>query len=275
MNELSRAALVLLLAGCLAPLAEAHRVWILPAATVLSDEDPWVTFDAAVSNDIFHTDFRPLPGSGLKAIGPDGEPAPLVNMSTGHYRTTFDLNLTRRGTYKVYSASYGLTARWQDENGERRSYPSRGEVPSPEGFETRVPKQAEGLEVSQSSRRLETFVTAGVPDEAVFEPSNQGLEFVPVTHPNDLFDGETAQFRFLIDGAPAAGVEVSVLPGGMRYRDGQQEITLKSDDEGLIEVRWPGAGRYYLEATYRDEQGQAPARFRNGHYGATFEVLPQ
>ena len=33
--------------------ALAHRFWILPSSTVLSGEEPWVTFDAAVSNNLF------------------------------------------------------------------------------------------------------------------------------------------------------------------------------------------------------------------------------
>lgn len=275
MKDCNCAVLVLIAAAGLVSGAHAHRAWILPDATILSGDDPWVTFDAAISNDIFYTDYVPMRGADLKAIGPDGTPASLANLSTGRYRTTFDLNLTQRGTYKIFSASYGLTARWQDENGDRQSYPRRGEVPTAEGFAARVPEQAEGLEVSQSSRRLETFVTAGAPDAAVFEPAGEGLEFVPVTHPNDLFDGESAEFRFVIDGEPAAGVEVSVVPDGMRYRDDQQEIVLESDGDGRIELRWPGAGRYYLQATYRDEHGKAPATFRTGHYAATFEVLPQ
>ena len=36
--------------------ALAHRFWILPSATVLSGDEPWVTFDAAVSNNLFFAD---------------------------------------------------------------------------------------------------------------------------------------------------------------------------------------------------------------------------
>src|SRR4051812_47665795 len=31
----------------------AHRMWLLPSATVFSGTDGWVTVDAAVSNDLF------------------------------------------------------------------------------------------------------------------------------------------------------------------------------------------------------------------------------
>ena len=42
----------LALAICLPLSAQAHRAWMLPSATVLSGEEPWITVDAAVSNGI-------------------------------------------------------------------------------------------------------------------------------------------------------------------------------------------------------------------------------
>ena len=253
--------------------AQAHRAWILPAATVLSGEAPWVTFDAAVSNDIFHTDFHPLRAPMLSATGPDGAKAPLQNVSTGRFRTTFDLELASPGTYKVFVASHGLSATWE-EDGERRFWPPRGQPYTDEGFAANVPERADKLAVTQFSRRIETFVTAGAPDDAALAASDIGLELMPDTHPNDLFAGETARFRFLIDGAPAEGVEVTVLPGGMRYRNEQDEITLRSDGEGFVDITWPAAGQYFLEAEYSDDQARAPSTRRRGGYAATFEVLP-
>lgn len=253
--------------------APAHRAWILPGATVLSGEAPWVTFDAAVSNDIFHTDYHPLRAEGLSATGPGGEPVALQNVATGRFRTTFDLELSRPGTYKVFAASHGLSASWKD-NGERRFWPPRGQPFSAEGFARNVPKQADQLAVTQFSRRNETFVTAGAPSDTALTPTGVGLELVPITHPNDLFAGESAQFRLLIDGEPAAGAEITVLPAGMRYRDNQNAITTTSGPEGRFDIRWPEAGRYFLEAEYEDDHAAAPASRRRGGYAATFEVLP-
>lgn len=274
MKKITLALTALVATAGLSAGAQAHRAWVLPMSTVLSSEDSWVTFDAAVSNDIFYADYHPLRIQGLQATGPDGQAVELQNPATGKYRSTFDINLKLPGTYKVFLAQAGLTARWEDENGERRFWPGRGENPDPARFEAEVPKAAKNLRVTQSSRRLETFVTLGEPDTAVMKPTNIGLELQPVTHPNDLYAGESASFRFLIDGEPASGVEVSILPAGMRYRNTQEEIELLSDDEGTVTVVWPGAGRYFLEASYSDDQAAAPASGRRGSYAATFEVLP-
>ncbi|MBE8717778.1 DUF4198 domain-containing protein [Cellvibrio polysaccharolyticus] len=255
--------------------AQAHRAWIVPAATVLSGDDPWVTFDAAISNDIFHADHAAMRLEGIKVTGPDGKAVELQNGATGKYRSTFDLNLSQRGTYKVFSASGGLNARWETEEGERRFWPPRGQTPDAAAFAKEVPAKAKNLEVSQSSRRMETFVTAGSPSETVLKPTNSGLELVPVTHPNDLFAGEKAEFGLIIDGKPAVGAKVTVIPGGMRYRNGQDAIEVETDKDGKFAITWPAAGLYWLSASYRDNQAKAPATSRSGSYVATFEVLPE
>lgn len=265
----------LVLAMTLPLMAEAHRGWLLPAATVLSGEEPWVTLDAAISNDIFHTDHAPMRLEGLTVLGPDGEEVAIQNGHTGKYRSTFDLQLKQQGTYRVFSASHGLSARWVDEKGERHFWPGRGETPAPGDFEKHVPRDALELSVTQTSRRLETFITAGVPTDEVLAPTQQGLELVPVTHPNDLFEEEEATFKLLIDGEAAVGAKVTVLAGGMRYRNSQDAIETETDSDGVFTITWPQAGMYWLSASYRDDKATPPATSRQGSYVATFEILPQ
>lgn len=259
-----------------APLmSHAHRAWIVPGATVLSGEKPWVSFDAAISNDIFHADHAAFRLEGISVIAPDGSAPSLQNSQVGKYRSTFDVELTQQGSYKVFTASSGLRARWVDADGKRHFWPARGQDADINDFTKSVPQDAKDLSVSQSSRRIETFVTAGSPSTEVFKPTNQGLELVPLTHPNDLYAGETAQFSLLIDGQPAVGAEVLVLAGGMRYRNAQDEITAVTDKDGKFSITWPAAGMYWLNTSYKDNKAQAPATERQGSYSATFEVLPQ
>ena len=250
--------------------ANAHRAWLLPAATVLSSENPWVTVDAAVSNDIFHMDWAPLRLDNLVVTAPDASSIAAQNPHTGKYRSSFDLELKQKGTYRVAIVNSGLMA-FYEENGERKRW--RG---TSERFEQEVPKDAKNLQVTQSAGRIETFITAGVPTEEALKPSGNGLELAPITHPNDLFEGEAARFRLLLDGEPAADVEVTVIPGGMRYRNGQSEMTLKTDASGEFSVTWPVSGMYWLEASVQDDKAtMPPAKQRRANYVATFEVLPQ
>ena len=276
MKKLSIKATAVALAATLAVSfsASAHRAWLLPSSTVLSGEEAYVTFDAAISNTIFHPDHFAMNTRSLVIKSPEGEAVEAENMARGKYRTTFDLKLNQEGTYKLTSASSGIRAFWRDEEGKRKMWPGRGEEYKPEEFASSVPKKAKDLRVMQSSRRVETFVTLGAPSTEVFTPDNVGLELVPVTHPNDLFATETATFKLLIDGEPAVGAEVEVVRGGMRYRNDQETIKVTSDNKGQIEITWPQAGMYFVEIGYEDDKAEKPATTRNGSYSGTFEVLP-
>lgn len=254
--------------------AHAHRAWLKPSATVLSGDEAFVTFDAAISNTLFHPDHVAMSTDGIKVTAPDGQPVAISNAAKGRYRSTFDVALSQQGTYRIASSSGGLRAFWWDEQGKRIMWPGRGKQADESEFASAVPKDTKDLTVSRGWRRIETFVTVGAPTTDVLKPSGQGLELIPVTHPNDLYATETAIFKLLIDGEPASGAEVEVVPGGMRYRNSQQAITAKTDKDGLIEITWPHAGMYFLEAQYSDDQAKAPATVRTGSYSGTFEVLP-
>lgn len=254
--------------------AEAHRAWLKPSATVLSGDDAVVTVDAAISNTLFHPDHYPMSTDGIAVTAPNGEAVDIMNAAKGRYRSVFDVELAQQGTYKIATASGGLRAFWRDAEGNRKMWPGRGEQAEESEFATAVPKDAQDLSVSRGWRRIETFVTVGAPTDAALEPTGQGLELVPLTHPNDLYATETATFKLLIDGEPAIGAEVEVVPGGMRYRNSQNAMVVTANTAGEIELTWPQAGMYFLEASYRDDKAAAPATIRTGSYAATFEVLP-
>lgn len=260
---------------CLPLLSQAHRGWIMPAATVFSGEDPWVSFDAAVSNDIFIANHGPLRLDDLQIQAPDGSLVQPANSATLKSRVSFDLNLKQVGTYKIATASGGLMARWESDTGERRFWPERGKKADPAEFKDKVPKKAKNLEVSYNYRRVETYVTRGAPSQSVLKPTNQGLELAPITHPNDLFAGEAAQFVFLIDGKPAAGTQVSVVADGSRYRNSDGARDFVADKDGKVSITWPVPGKYFLEAEYSDNKAAKPAKTRRGSYTLVLEVLPQ
>ncbi|MBB6094174.1 putative GH25 family protein [Povalibacter uvarum] len=249
--------------------AHAHKAWLLPSATVTT-VDQWVTVDAAVSNDLFYFNHVPLRMEGLVITAPDGSTVKPENLATGKYRTTFDLHLTQNGTYRLANVNRGLFANYE-ENGQRKRW--RGTA---EKFATEVPQNAANLQVSESAGRVETFVTAGKPTTTALKADNIGLELVPITHPNDLYATEEAKFRFLLDGKPAADLELEIVAGGTRYRDQQNEIKVKTDGNGEFAVTWPEPGMYWLEATLQDEKTSVKqAKQRRVSYVATFEVLQQ
>jgi uncharacterized GH25 family protein len=250
--------------------ASAHKAWLQPSQTVLAGNAPWITVDAAVSNDLFYFNHVPLRLENLSITAPDGSQAQAQNPSTGKYRSVFDVELTQQGTYRIGVVNDYATASW-DEGGKPKRW--RG---TPAAFASEVPKDAKDLKVGQSVSRVETFVTNGSPNDTALKPSGVGLELVVVTHPNDLFAGEEAKFRLQVDGKPAAGLDVEIVRGGTRYRNAQDEIKVKTDGNGEFAVTWPEAGMYWLEASSQDDKVTVPnAAQRRLGYVATLEVLPQ
>lgn len=271
---MKRTALILALSlAAAAPFsAMAHKAWLQPSQTVIAGTNPWITVDAAVSNDLFYFNHVPLRTEGLAITAPDGSKADAQNVATGKYRTVFDVELKQQGTYRIATVNRNLMVRWEGADGK----PAGLRGATPDDLATKVPKDAKNLQVSQSIGRIETFVTNGSPNDTALKATGEGLELVPVTHPNDLFAGEAATFRMLVDGKPAAGLEFEITRGGTRYRNAQDEIKVTTDANGEFSVTWPEAGMYWLETSATDAKTSVPqAKQRRLMYVATLEVLPQ
>lgn len=257
-----------LVAALIPVTALAHKAWLLPSQTVLSQKG-FITVDAAVSNDLFYFNHNPLRTDDLVVTGPDGRMVEMQNAARGKYRSTFDLDLQQEGTYRIASGGDTINASWE-EGGQAKRW--RG---PPAQMAANVPMGAQKLDVRHNQRRIETFVTVGKPTKNL-APTGKGLELVPITHPNDLYAGEAANFQLVLDGKPAAGVEIEVIPGGSRYRDTQDEMKLRTDATGRFEVTWPVAGMYWMEAIAPDSPSPlAGVGTRSASYIATFEVLTQ
>lgn len=249
--------------------AHAHRQWLLPSATVLSGNEAWVTVDAAVSNDLFYFEHFPLRLDGLQVTAPDGKFVQAANAFTGKYRSSFDVQLSQQGTYKIAVVNNGVFASYKVDGQQKRW---RGAA---DALAKEIPANAQDLKVTQMNSRVETFATAGKPTRTALTVSGTGLELQPITHPTDLVAGDAANFQLLLDGKPAANVEVEVVPGGIRYRDKLLDTKVETDAEGKFSVKWGGPGMYWLEASVSDQKTTLPqAGQRRATYIATLEVLP-
>ncbi|MBR7799874.1 DUF4198 domain-containing protein [Undibacterium fentianense] len=250
--------------------ALADRPFILPGMTLNSGNAPLITFDAAVGENLFYFDHNTLSIDNLIITAADGSIVKPESTSPGKLRNSFDLRATMQGTYKVSIVNDMLIANYK-ENGAPKRW--RGNA---EAFAKEVPSNAEDLQVFQNQSRIETFVTNGSPNHTALKPTGKGLELQAVTHPNDIVDGEPAHFQLLLDGKPAAGVKVTVIAGGARYRQKLGEQFYTSDTNGKISIQWQGAGMYWLQARTSDNKtAVTAAKERRVSYIATLEVMPQ
>lgn len=250
-----------------------------------------MTIDAAVSNDLFYPDHVPMRLEQVKVWAPDGSEGTLENPSTGRYRSTFDVKVDKAGTWKIGSenasvmGSFKLNGEEWRVGGRRGPPPGAGQAgaggpPGPGGPQRQsvatpaeIPAGATDVKLTEVSNRNFVFVTAGEPNEAVFKSTGKGLEMQPVTHPDALVADEEGQFRYLVDGKPAAGVKVEVVPGGKRFRAAEEAQTLTTGADGTVRVKWPVPGVYWISATLTDAKATTPrATERRMVYTMTVEV---
>ena len=302
-----KALLFTVAAAGLAMPALAHNAWFLPSTTVLSDTQQSVSVDAGTSTAPFEPNHNAMNIDGVKVWAPDGSMGTPENAAKSRYRSTFDVKIDKPGTWRIGMENAGISGSFKVDGepwmvGRRRGPPpgagaagaGAGTGAPPMGAQGRggpgdrpridpshivasvddIPANATDVELTETMSRNEFFVTAGEPSDALFKPAGKGLEFVPVTLPTDLVSDEPAQFRFLVDGQPAAGIEVEIIPGGRRYRTTDETQKLKTDGEGILTVNWPVAGMYWLSTTVTDSKpSQRKASKRRMSYTATLEVL--
>ncbi len=260
--------------------ALAHRTWLLPAATMVEGKDPSVTLDAAVSEDLFEFDTNALQIDTLRITAPDGSALVPESRHQGKRRTSFEVKLPQAGTYRIAGVAETAMASYKLD-GETKRWRGLADAAAKE-----IPAAATEVQVTLTHSRVETFVTQGEPGATVPGPSGVGLELLPLTRPTDLSTGEVSKFRLLLDGKPAADIDVTLVRSGHRYRYKMGEISLKTDAKGEFAVTWTDAGRYWLGASTGGRAGMdaeaasAPAKpsaapAKRATYSATLEVLPQ
>ena len=261
----------ILAAAIAMPLAsQAHKMWLVPSATNVSGTDPWVTVDAAISNDLYFPDHHPAQLDRVVITAPDGSVVQPQNPATGKYRSVFDVQLAQQGTYRIAMVNQGLFANYELD-GERKRW--RGKIAD---MKASIPSGAKKLVVSVSNNRVETFVSNGKPGGDALKPTGKGLEMVPVSGFTDLVEGEPATFQLLLDGQPAAGLKVTAIAGATRYRNAQEEMTTETGADGKFSLTWPHPGMYWVNASTEDDKaGVEQASKRRLAYTATLEVLPE
>jgi len=262
----------------------AHRNWLLPSATIFSAGDDWVTVDAAESSDLFFADHRALQLNNVKVWAPDGTESKIENGSSGRVRSTFDVHLDKPGTWRIAMMQSGTNGSFKVNGEEWRLGGRRGPAPAAAGAGGAAPKfvssideipaNATDIQITEISGRNEVFATNGAPTSTIFQPTNKGLEMVPVTHPAELVKGEPARFKFLVDGKPAQGLKLTILPGLKRYRDGDGLMEIATGADGVATVTFPESGMFWMTTSLTDNKPANPkATARRMSWTATMEVM--
>ena len=137
-----------------------------------------------------------------------------------------------------------------------------------------VPANAPTLEVANHFI-AETFVSKNKPS-AIAAPTNKGFELKFISHPNELFAGESFKAQLLLDGKALPNVEVDVFKGASSYQAGanREQPSVNSNKKGEFEINFTEAGIYLIAISYPEanpDNTQKPAA-ANYTYSLSVEV---
>ena len=183
-----------------------------------------------------------------------------------------EFNLTNDGTYRIRTkeatgnpTKYAqIDGRWlrvrpsrpanaapmQPQANAEQKAPMQASQPPRFVTEDQIPANAKTLQTT-NYYLAESFVTKGKPSP-IPQIENKGFEFKFLTHPNELYAGESLKAQVLIDGKPVPYLEVDVFKGASSYQPNakREQPHVKTNAKGELEIKFNEAGIYLIAATY-------------------------
>lgn len=137
-----------------------------------------------------------------------------------------------------------------------------------------LPTNAEILEV-KNHYIAESFVTKGKPS-AVPAVTKKGFELQLVSHPNQLFTGESLKAVALYNGKAIPNLEIDVFKGASGYdaNANREQPHVKTNAKGEFEIPFKDAGIYLISTAYPEPNPDNTKKpnAENFTYGLTVEV---
>ena len=139
----------------------------------------------------------------------------------------------------------------------------------------KLPENARDVKTMLIDMTSVVYVSRNEPSNTVYQPKGKGLELNPITHPNDIVQGEEAVIEVLLDGKPAEGVSIEITPGGTRYRDERNSIELTTDKTGRVAFTPEQAGPWFFAADLSIPSDSPLADSVEAIRFMTFEVIAE
>ncbi|NNH77804.1 DUF4198 domain-containing protein [Acinetobacter sp. ANC 5380] len=228
---------------------------------------------------------------------PDGQQKPINAAASLKRFNVAEFDLPQEGTYRIRtqdalgnSGKYALVdGRWLRvrpvrapmqapvakpvETASTQKEPVNNQPPRVIAAD-QVPANAKMLEVTNHFI-AESYVTKGKPS-ALSAPSKKGFEFKLLTHPNELYAGESLKAQVLVNGKPVPNLEIDVFKGASSYEPNakREQPHVKTNAKGEVDIKLDQAGIYLITTSYpeaNEDATQKPAT-ENFTYGLTVEV---
>lgn len=246
--------------------ASAHTPYLAP-----SDFAPragqTIALDAAFA-ETFFTPEAAFDGSRFSVSTPQGsETAPdVVHVMKTRTVAEYTLPADAKGTYRL---STGLRP-----GALFRTWEIHGKRESTRDAAVKIPAGAKVISDFQSMTLAETYVSVGAPDRVALAARGKGLEFLPVTHPDDVYVGEPFVFVVQYDGKPLAGQKVEITEAVWTSDRKPHIEQLTSDAQGKVSFTPKQAGNWLALSRYRSPApAGAPVPEYSNSYTLSFRAL--
>lgn len=245
--------------------AEAHTPYLVPSAFEPVNGG-LVTLDASFATHFFTPEVVFTDGADFEVIGPNGESSKPDTVIAIESRNIVEHDLLEEGTYRFSTGRrLGRVFKVYMLDGERHSL----EDPAEE-----VPEGGKLIDFYQSNTMAETYVTRGGPSDGALKARGDGLEYLAITNPNDLFVSESLELQALYYGEPLSGLKVDVFSAELASSDDLPNVTLNSGPHGEIVFTPQDAGVYLLRSRHRDKAPEGSAAPEFSHtYTLVVEVF--
>jgi hypothetical protein len=280
-------------------LSHAHTVspYILPEAFDVTTTN--VSFQSATTIEKFF-----IPSNNFKTTyvvtQPDGQQV-AVNPAAALKRfSVAEFDIAGEGTYRIQtkdavgnSAKYALVdGRWlrvrpvrtpapQQANAEAKApEAAKPTAPAPSAQPPRVinadqvPANAQIFD-AKMSLIAETYITKGKPS-TISAPTKKGFELKLITHPSELFAGDSLKAQVLYNGKAVPNLEFEVFKGASNLdAEKTRELpVVKANAKGEIEIPFEKAGVYLITTSFPEANpdNTKKPQAESFIYGLTVEV---
>lgn len=232
----------IVLLATLATSAVAHTPYLAPN-TFAPREGEVVTLDAAFAETFFVPEVV-FDRSRFEITAPDGTKREPDSVQYFKSRAVVEQTMpTQAGTWR-FSTGPRVGAVF-------RNWEIDGRKESTRDPKAAVPEGARMLPSFQAITLAETYLTIGAPDRGALKPRGSGIEIIPVTHPADLYTGESFVFEVLQDGKPVSGQDIEVTEAVWTSDRKADVVRLKTADDGRATLALRRAGTWLALVRHR------------------------
>ena len=259
---LMRATLFLLFAAT-AIRCPAHQKWLWPNTFAVNEGSAWVSVDATWSD----TPFTAESGLGeqeLRVAPPTGDAYAPTKVFTGKTKTTFELELSKPGAYRLDAI-------------DPATYWTQVERSGKKIWLKKPAKEVVGEKIVRSDLYwsiASAYVTVGAPGSDFPTARNDLLCLVPKVHPNAIAIGKPLQLTVYSRGKPLPGVVVKSFNSNSTGHKPLEVVSSNKEGVCIFEPKSPGL--YLFACEWEQKKPNDPlADLHSYNAYLTINVLPE